>query len=145
MKLISRTQTMIKKLIKYGTIAGASFVAGAYTHLKVIGKPPMTTTNSEEPTTDVWRGETNTVVINSHFVYDILEHIEDSRENEPYHDAIFADEDLAAISIKIRHSLADVDENTEYFGFEIELSDRERLRAIENTPKDYTDCFTNPK
>lgn len=130
---------MIKKLLKYGTVAAASFELGtiAQTHYlnhKAKGSSPK-----------IWEGETNTVNIGSHYVYDILEHIEDSRDNNPVHDALFVDEDIVSISRKIRHSLADVDEDNSYFEIEIEMNDRERLRAMENIPKEYVDCFRNPK
>lgn len=120
---------MIKKLLKYGTVAAVSFELGTiaqthYLNYKAKGQEP------ERDRDLVWEGETVELKIPVDHAREMEEALTKRLEENSISDAIFAEEDIRSVRSKIAHGISDAQGN---FPAEItiEVCDRERLRLLD--------------
>jgi len=117
---------MIKRILKYGAVAGASFVAGTIYQTIHINKNYQ----GDEPDDKIWEGERKELTVDVDSAEHHIELITECIDDGDYADRIFEEEDLMDVRRKLSHGVSDAKEKGESI-FTVDMHDRERLRWIE--------------
>lgn len=128
---------MIKRILKYGAVAVASFELGTIAQTHYLNHKAK----GDTPKDDLWKGESCELILPIEAAERSANKIRDTISSGEYYNAVFTKEDLKDVERKLSHRISDANEKG-YNVVTIEISDRERLRFIDHVvfPSHRTMC-----
>jgi len=117
---------MIKKILKYGTVAAASFVTGTIAQVHYLNHKAK----GDSPDSKLWQGEDKELQVTVENAEHHIDLITECIDEGNHEDRIFEEQDLRSVRTKLMHGAARAEDNNGDV-FSITLHDRERLRWIE--------------
>jgi len=120
---------MIKKLLKYGTVAAVSFELGTivqthYLNHKAKGDKP------DDYRDYIWEGESAQLKMKVDEADKLSDALTDAIDRDEHYGAMFREEDLRDVRAKLAHGVSEAKEVDDDIVI-IEVNDRQRLRFID--------------